>query len=392
MSLGRRFQNSRTPRVIVGEKSLFSLSDLLKEAGTGSICLAAGGSSFDRVSISGELLSELSRHGIRVELFRHSGEPSPEAVDRAVELIRGEDLEAVVGIGGGSTIDLAKAAAAVAEEEGPTIDYLEGVGTRKPGGRRLPFFAAPTTAGTGSEATKNAVLSRIGEGGFKKSLRHDAFIPDVAILDPVAAVSCPREVTAASGLDAITQLLEAYVSKDANPFTDCLAEAGLREAGWAFERVLEAPEDLQAREAMALAAYYSGICLANAGLGFVHGAASPVGAMKPVPHGTFCGLTLFPSVEETLPLLDPHDRVGSEALRKYRAAAGFLSPKAPDSSEVPDIVNRLRQLAEAAALPGLGSFGFTRADLEKVAAEAGVKNHPADLDLETKVRILTAAL
>lgn len=392
MSLGRRFQNSRTPRLIVGEKALFSLPDLLKEAGTASICIVGGVSSFDRIPMSGELLAEFSRQGIRVEVFRHSGEPSPESVDLAVELIRGKDLDAVVGIGGGSIIDLAKAAAAVAEEEGPTIDYLEGVGSRKPAGRRLPLFAAPTTAGTGSEATKNAVISRIGEGGFKKSLRHDAFIPDAAILDPAAAVSCPREVTAASGLDAITQLLEAYVSKDANPFTDCLAAEGLREAGWAFERVLQDPEDLDAREAMALAAYYSGICLANAGLGFVHGAASPIGAMKPVPHGVFCGLTLFPSVEETLPLLDPHDRVGSEALRKYRAAAGFLSPKRTDASEVPHIANRLRELAETAALPGLRSFGFTATDIEKVAAEAGVKNHPADLDSETKMRILTAAL
>lgn len=356
------------------------------------MCLVGGGSSFDRIPVSSELLAELTREGIRVELFRSSGEPSPESVDRAVELIRGEDLEAVVGIGGGSTIDLAKAAAAIAEQDGPTADYLEGVGSRKPEGRRLPLFAAPATAGTGSEATKNAVLSRIGEGGFKKSLRHDAFIPDVAILDPVAAVSCPREVTAASGLDAITQLLEAYVSKDANPFTDCLAEAGLREAGWAFERVLEAPEDLQARGAMSLAAYYSGICLANAGLGFVHGAASPIGAMKPIPHGAFCGLTLFPSVEETLPLLDPHDRIGSEALRKYHAAAGFLSPKVSEEPETPDIVSRLRELTEAAALPGLGSFGFTAEDLERVAADAGVKNHPADLDRETKVRILRAAL
>ncbi|MFW5843327.1 MAG: iron-containing alcohol dehydrogenase [Spirochaetota bacterium] len=392
MSLGRRFQNSRTPRLIVGEKALLSLPDLLKEAEVRSICLIGGGASFDRIALSEELLATISHQGIRVELFRHSGEPSPESVDRAVELIREQDLQAVVGVGGGSTIDLAKAAAAVAEEEGPTIDYLEGVGSRKPAGRRLPLFAAPTTAGTGSEATKNAVLSRIGDGGFKKSLRHEAFIPDAAILDPAAAVSCPREVTAASGLDAITQLLEAYVSTAANPFTDCLAAEGLRKAGWSFERVLEDPQDLQAREAMALAAYYSGVCLANAGLGFVHGAASPIGAMRPVPHGTFCGLTLCPSVEETLPLLDPHDRAGSEALRKYHAAAGFLSPEASDSSEVPDIVNRLRRLAKAAALPTLKSFGFTRGDLDKVAAEAGVKNHPADLDLDTKVRILTATL
>ncbi len=398
MSSGRRFQNSRTPRLILGQKALFSLPGLLKEAKSWSVCLVVGGSSFDRIPASAELLDELSRYGIRVELFRHSGEPSPESVDSAVGLIRKADLDAVVAIGGGSTIDLGKAAAAVALQDGSAADYLEGVGSRKPEGRRLPLFAAPTTAGTGSEATKNAVLSRVGDGGFKKSLRHDAFIPDVAILDPEAAVSCPREVTAASGLDAITQLLEAYVSKDANPVTDCLAAEGLRQAGWAFEAVLEDPENRAAREAMSLAAFYSGFCLANAGLGFVHGAASPIGAMKPVPHGVFCGLTLCPSVEETLPLLDPHDRVGSEALRKYRNAGVLLSARSSDDSRQRDeprpgdIVDRLRELSGLAALPRLAGYGITVEDLRAVAAEAGVKNHPADLDADTKLRILTAAL
>ena len=398
MGLGRRFQNSRIPRLIVGEKALFSLPDLLREAGSRSVCLVVGGTSFERIPASGELLDKISGSGVRLELFRHSGEPSPESVDRAVELIKEEDLDAVVAIGGGSIVDLGKAAAAVALQEGSSADYLEGVGSRKPEGRRLRFFAAPTTAGTGSEATKNAVLSRVGDGGFKKSLRHDAFIPDVAILDPEAAVSCPREVTAASGLDAITQLLEAYVSKDANPVSDCLAAEGLRQAGWAFETVLDEPENRAAREAMSLAAFYSGFCLANAGLGFVHGAASPIGSMRPVPHGTFCGLTLRPSVEETLPLLDPHDRAGSTALRKYRDAARFLSGTVPegsrprDDARAGDILSRLRELSELAALPRLASYGFTVADLRKVAADAGVKNHPTDLDEETKLRILSAAL
>lgn len=357
--------------------------------GIWSICLVVGNSSFKAIPISGELVDELKRQGIRVELFRHSGEPGPEVVDDVVRLIRREELRGVVGVGGGSIVDLAKAAAAISCQEGPTIDYLEGVGTRVPVGRRLPLFAAPTTAGTGSEATKNAVLSRVGEGGFKKSLRHEAFIPDVAILDPLAAAPCPRAVTAASGLDAITQLLEAYVSRGSNPLTDALAEAGLEKAGWAFEEVLRDPVNLEAREAMALAAYFSGVCLANAGLGFVHGAASPAGAMRPIPHGAFCGLILLPSVEETLPLLDPHDRIGAEAMRKYRRAAEILSPKEESDS---DIVRRLSELTDAAELLRLSDYGYSAESLQALAEQSGVKNHPAELDSETKLRILTAAL
>jgi alcohol dehydrogenase len=389
MSLGRRFQNSRLPRLIVGKKALLGIPELLEIEGIWSICLVVGSSSFNAISISGELTEELANRGIRFEFYRHSGEPGPEEVDEAVRLIRREELKGVIGIGGGSVIDLAKAAAAICLQDGPTMDYLEGVGTKKPAGRRLPFIAAPTTSGTGSEATKNAVLSRVGEGGFKKSLRHDAFIPDVAILDPLATAPCPRSVTAASGLDAITQLLEAYVSSDANPVTDALAEAGLQNAGWAFEEVLREPSNLEAREAMALAAYFSGVCLANAGLGFVHGAASPAGAMRPIPHGTFCGLTLLPSVEETLPLLDPHDRSGAEATRKYRRAAEFLDPEAGSDA---DIVRRLADLTTVAALGSLSDYGFSPENLETIAEESGVKNHPAELDTNTKLRILKAAL
>ena len=389
MSSGRRFQNSRLPRLIVGEKAVVEIPEVLQIEGIWSICLVVGSSSFSAISISGELTEELSNRGIRVELFRHSGEPGPQVVDEAVRLIRQEELKAVVGIGGGSIIDLAKAAAAISCQEGPTVDYLEGVGTKKPTGRRLPLFAAPTTAGTGSEATKNAVLSRVGKGGFKKSLRHEAFIPDVAILDPLASEPCPRNVTAASGLDAITQLLEAYVSRNAHPVTDALAEAGLKNAGRAFEAVLRDPANLEAREAMALAAYFSGVCLANAGLGFVHGAASPAGAMRQIPHGVFCGVTLLHSVEETLPLLDPHDRTGAEAMKKYRRAAELLSPG--EETET-DIVRRLAELTEAAGLGGLSEYGFSTDDLQTIAEQSGVKNHPAELDTETKLRILKAAL
>ncbi len=332
------------------------------------------------------MLEKLRSAGVRVELFRHSGEPSPEAVDSAVRMIREKKLDGVVAVGGGSILDLAKAAAAGALHSGPIADYVEGVGAKAPEGKRLPLFAAPTTAGTGSEATKNAVLSRVGNGGFKKSLRHDAFIPDVAILDPRAATACPREVTAGSGLDAVTQLLEAYVSTKATPMTDALAADGLSHAGWAFEKVLADPNDLEARQAMAYAAFLSGVCLANAGLGFVHGAASPIGARKEVPHGIFCGLTLLPSVAETLPLLDPHDSKGSRALAKYQSAAGLLAA-AND-----DLVARLEELSRAAALPKLSHYGVSEADILEVAREAGAKNHPVALDEAAKVRILQAAM
>lgn len=204
-----------------------------------------------------------------------------------------------MAIGGGSVIDCGKAVAAMLVEDGSVQDYLEGVGTRKPSGAKIPFIAVPTTAGTGSEATKNAVVCDRKEG-YKKSLRHDAYMPDVAVIDPELTMTAPRPVTIACGLDAVSQLIESYTSTKANVFTDSLALTALSHASESLlPHCLDQGNDISLRGKMSYAALISGITLSHAGLGAVHGMAGPLGGLFPVPHGVTCGKLLFPKASTT---------------------------------------------------------------------------------------------
>ncbi|MBN2849925.1 MAG: iron-containing alcohol dehydrogenase, partial [Erysipelotrichaceae bacterium] len=218
----------------------------------------------------------LRKRGIGVSVIPISGEPTVASIDGVSRVVADAGCDVVVGIGGGSALDSAKAVAVMALQLARRQDtvsvkrYLEGVGDLFPPAERLGLIAIPTTAGTGSEATKNAVVADIGPQGFKKSLRHDAYIPDLVIIDPLLAKGLPREVTAASGLDALTQLMEAYTSTKANPFIDALALDAIGRIGNALPRLLESePSDPSLRSDMAYAAYISGMAIANAGLGYV---------------------------------------------------------------------------------------------------------------------------
>lgn len=320
-------------------------------------------------------------------------EASSAVVDAIVDSVR-TAVDAVVAIGGGSALDTGKAVSAMLATDGSVEEYLEGVGTRTPPGAKVPFVAVPTTAGTGSEATKNAVLSRVGDGGYKKSLRHDAYVPDVAIVDPQLTLSCPRALTAASGLDAITQLIESYVSRDASPFTDTLALDGLAAAGRAFRRCVERGDaDLEAREQMAYAAYLSGICLANAGVGTVHGLAGAAGAVVPVPHGAFCGLLLPGATAVGIERLRrQRDSLG--ALAKY-AAAGVALTGGPAARPTGSLEERLealvRVLTDFAALSSLAplrSYGLAEDGLAEIARAGGNKANPYEFTVEEREELL----
>ena len=222
-----RFQCASIPAVYFGAGVIKNIGATASRYGTSAL-LVTGGSSLARTGNLEVIVSRLKDANITVSHTTVTGEPSPEGVDEVVSEYRGKGVDLVISIGGGSVIDFGKAVSAMMPAEGSVLDYLEGVGTKSPDGKKLPFLACPTTAGTGSEATKNAVLSRVGDAGFKKSLRHDKYIPDAAIIDPELAVDCPHNITAACGMDAFTQLLEAYVSTKANPMTDALSENGLR--------------------------------------------------------------------------------------------------------------------------------------------------------------------
>ena len=394
------FSIGRLPQLRLAEGALTELPDLLRRRAFWSVALVCGHRSFGRTDAYRPLLDALAAADVSVaETGRDTPpgetfEADPEIVDRYRGFLQSTKVDAVVAIGGGATIDTGKALAAALRMPGSITDYLEGVGGRSPTGDKVPFIAVPTTAGTGSEATKNAVLSRVGDGGFKKSLRHEAYVPDVAIIDPVLHLGCPRAVSAASGLDAITQLLEAYLSVGASPLTDALALDGLRHAGRSFLRAVDRGEsDLDARAGMAYAAYLSGVCLANAGLGVVHGLAGPIGALRPVPHGAACGLLLAPAVQRIAGAAN-RDPAGHPVTAKLSMAGEALAGRLPSatSTGVATLLSRLAELTRVAGLKRLSHYGVTAEEFDTIVAASSNKSSPYDFSAAERMELLAECL
>ena len=278
--------------------------------------------------------------------FRQRGEPTVSDVDAALALARDADADFVIGCGGGSAIDAAKAIAGLLANGGVASDYMEVVGKgQKISNPAIPWIAIPTTAGTGADVTRNAVIGW-PEKKFKASIRSELLMAKIALIDPELAVDLPAEVTARSGMDALCQCIEAYVSMNATPMTDAVAIKGVELAGRFLKRAFDDGHDLEAREGMALAALFSGIALTNAGLGAVHGFAAPLGANFPVPHGTVCGLLL------------PH------VIDANRAAGAAREKYADIDRVLPGGLERCRDLVRGLGLPSLSSFGVTDADIE----------------------------
>ena len=274
-------------RTIFGNGKINELPALAKLYGN-DILLVTGQSSFINSKYCENLCNTFDLIGIKYHMFTVSHEPSPENIDQAVIRFSNIPVKLVIAIGGGSVIDSGKALSAMLFKKESVTDYLEGVGNLVHPGNKIPFIAVPTTSGTGSEATKNAVISHTGKNGYKRSLRHDNFIPDIALLDPELTLSCSKEQTAISGMDCFSQLIESYLSDKSFPFTDNLAIEGITAIKNYLIRSWNWGQDLEAREGMSYAAYLSGICLTNAGLGAVHGFASSVGGIINIPHGTIC--------------------------------------------------------------------------------------------------------
>ena len=387
------FNFARTPRIYYGLGEIDKLAARLVESGYSRILLLTGKSSFRDTDGWVTVTGRLRAAGVGLDDHIVTGEPSVETVDALAAEMRTKHPDAVVSVGGGSVIDTGKAVSAMIRSEGSIRDYLEGVGDKSPSGEKIPFFAAPTTAGTGTETTKNAVISKVGEGGFKKSLRHDNYVPDAAVIDPELTRSCPMNVTAASGMDAITQLLEAFVSTEASPMTDSLVMTGLMTAGRSFERaVKQGDSDIEARKDMSYAAAMSGLGLANAGLGIVHGFASSVGGMYPIPHGTVCGTLLSAATEVIIDKLFDLEEENNTALIKYAEAGKYLSLR--DYGTVEDncraLIDTLARWTEEFSLNRLGAYGLTDTDIPVICDKTGRKNTPVDLETEDLVEILTA--
>lgn len=377
--MNNTFKLHRIPQIFFGPGQIKQLPSMVISFGSPVIIIHSAHSLSD--NFRQFIGIEFNRSGIELIEYLISGEPSPECIDSIVNQCRDKKIKAVIAIGGGSVIDAGKAVSAMLPLQDSIRNYLEIIGTKKHPGSKIPFIALPTTAGTGSEASANAVLSEIGVSGFKRSLRHENFVPDFAIIDPELTLSCPDNITAACGMDALTQLLESYVSPKSSIFSDSLIEKTLPLIKDNLISVSSSGRnDLKARSVMAYAAMISGISLANAGLGIVHGLASAIGGLFPIPHGVICGTLLVSATKLNINKLRSI-KPSSIALEKYSHAGFLLSGKNNDSNLGCDLlINQLEYYSEKLCIPKLSDYGIRENDIDRIIKESSNKNNPIELD------------
>ena len=382
------FRFATAAQIVFGSGALAELARHGRAFG-GRVSLVLGQSARHEAAVRG-LLEGV---GVQVDVSHVTGEPTVEGVLDLVERARAAGSEWVLGVGGGSVLDAAKAVAALVANPGDPLEFLEVVGRGRPLERApLPFVAVPTTAGTGAEVTKNAVLASTAHG-VKVSLRSEAMLPRLALIDPDLTLSVPPALTAATGLDALTQVLEPFVSCQHNPLTDALAREGLRRGARALRRAYHEGSDREARSDMALVSLFGGVCLANAKLGAVHGFAGPVGGMFPAPHGAVCARLLPIVVERNVAALRaraPH----SPILGRYAEVAASLTGRPSAAPE--DAAPWLRELVLELAIPGLGQYGLAARDIpvlvEKAQRSSSMQGNPIVLTAEELTATLAAAL
>ncbi|MBL8486622.1 MAG: iron-containing alcohol dehydrogenase [Rhodocyclaceae bacterium] len=391
------FSIARLPRIEFGAGAIDKLPGLLAGYG-GRLLLVTGRRSFTESPAGERFLARLAAGGLAWDHLRVSGEPSPALVDEAVAAYRGAGIAAVAGIGGGSVLDAAKAVAGLLKPGNSVLDHLEGVGPELPyRGPATPFVAVPTTAGTGSEATKNAVLSARGPGGYKKSFRDEKLVAEWAVVDPDLLAGCPPALIAADGMDAFTQLLESFVSARANPMTDALARSGIMAVKDGLLAWHAGGEDAAAgRARMAYASLLSGICLAQTGLGSVHGIAAPLGALFPVPHGVACGTLVAEATAANIAAMKSREPE-NPALPKYaEIGRRFAMQKGLNGDDARDfLVATLRRWQEALALPRLAACGIAAGDIPSIVAGSrgsSMKTNPVVLTDGEIAGILAARL
>ncbi len=375
-------------RILFGAGSLSQLPDLIRPWGRRGLVVV--GRSLER---SEPCLTYLSRIGMEITRLQIAGEPTVEQVRQGAELARQIEAEWILGIGGGSVIDSGKAISALAPNPGDPVDHLEVIGRATPLDKDpLPFAAVPTTAGTGSEATRNAVLSS-PHHRVKVSLRSPRMWPRLAVIDPALALGLPPHLTASTGLDALTQLLEAFVSVRSNAMTDILCRHSLPRVAAALPRAFEDGNCLAARSDLALGALHSGLALANAGLGAVHGLAGPLGGQSGAPHGALCAALLAPVTEANIAALRQRSP-GSPTLERYVEVSRWLGSIDREGPE--NLAHRLEELACRLRVPRLSSWGITQAELPEVVRKAqessSMKGNPIALSDSELHGILTHAL
>jgi alcohol dehydrogenase class IV len=382
-----QFEFATAARIVFSSGALNLAPNIIREFGARALVVT--GRNRTRAA---PLIEGLERAGCEISLFAINGEPTLETVRQGTQAAR-PDCRLIVGFGGGSAIDAAKAIAALAPNSGEPLDYLEVIGEGKPFEHApLPVIAIPTTAGTGAEVTRNAVLGS-PDHRMKASLRNPLMLPRAAIIDPDLTLDLPESITASTGLDTLTQLIEPYVSNRANPMTDLFCIEGLKRASQALPQAFRNGRDRNARESMSFASLLSGLALANAGLGVVHGFAAPLGGMLEAPHGALCAAVLPYGMAMNIRAL--RERVpGSDALARYAEIAGILTGSA--HAEPEDGAAWLRKLCKQLAIPPLHSYGLHSEQIPQLAEQAlrasSMKANPIKLTMEESMEIARLAL
>jgi alcohol dehydrogenase class IV len=383
-----RFEFATATRIIFGGGTIDEVPALA--AGMGGSAFVITGRTTDRAQ---PLLEQLNKQDIKCITFSVPGEPTTTLIKAAVEQARQAKSDLVIGIGGGSVLDTGKAIAAMLTNAGELEDYLEVVGRGQPLTEPpAPYIAIPTTAGTGAEVTRNSVIA-VPEHRVKVSMRSPLMLPRLAVVDPTLSHSMPPSITASTGLDALTQLMEVYVSNKANPVTDGICREGLRRAARSLREAYEDGSNAAAREDMALASLLGGLALANSKLGAVHGFAGPLGGMLRAPHGVICA-KLLPYVMETN-VKALHDRAAdSPAVARYNELAQILTARA--DARANDGVTWVQGLCEALQVPPLAEFGLKEQDVPAAVAKAqkssSMKGNPIALTADELTEILKKAI
>jgi alcohol dehydrogenase class IV len=372
-----RFEFATADRIIFGPGAVAELGPIARAIGRRAF-VATGKDKMRHAAV----INDLEGAGLRCTLFGVAGEPTVDLVREGAGLFKSAECELLIAIGGGSVIDAGKAVAALAANPGDVLDYLEVIGKAQPIPHApFPMIAVPTTAGTGSEVTRNAVLGS-PEHRVKASLRSPLMLPKIAIVDPQLTVGLPPGITASTGLDALTQLIEPYVCLKANPMTDAFCLDGLRAVKRSLEAAYKNGCDAVARAGMSYASLLGGLALANAGLGVVHGFAAPIGGMFDAPHGAICAAIL------------PYGMEANIRVERYREIARILTGD-KDASAL-DGVEWVKKLVGTLRVPKLRAYGITASDVgsivEKAARASSMRANPVELTTAELTSILEKAI
>lgn len=383
-----QFEFATVARIIYGAGAISQIGVIAQSLGHRALVVT--GSDASRAPLMWDALEEVNVESV---VFTVPHEPTTTLVTSGTTLARQNNCDLVIGCGGGSVVDAAKAISAMMTNDGEPLDYLEVIGQGLPITRKAaPCIAVPTTAGTGAEVTRNAVLVSTAHR-VKVSLRSPLILPQVALVDPILTHSMPRDVTASTGLDAFTQVIEPYVSHLANPLTDGFCREGIKRTGGALRQVCKDGQNAQAREDMAIASLCGGLALANAKLGAVHGFAGVLGGMFDAPHGVICGRLLPFVMQMNVQVLKEQDKK-HPTLQRYADIANMLYGRYTCRAE--DSVAWVQALAEDLQVSGLGQYGITQADFPSIVTKSlrssSMRGNPVKLSPAELEEILYQAL